>query len=199
MTATNPAVLCAVGEMAALLEDAQFTLGEGPSQEAFVTGRPVAEDQFAAAAPTRWPALARLARDAEIEGIFAFPLQIGAARSGVLTLYQMAPGSWSQAQQADALIAADVLTHVVLAVQANAPAGVLAEALRDAGSYRAEVHQASGMLSAQAGFTVAEALVRLRSLAYLRDRPIADLALAVIARRLRLGRNGGLEVDWIED
>jgi hypothetical protein len=186
LTATNVAALCASGDHYAALEEAQFTLGEGPSREAFLTGQPVLEDQLSSAAPIRWPALAGLVRDARVEGIFAFPLQIGAVRTGVLTLYQKEQAAWSQAQHADALIAADALTHVILSIQAKAPPGALAEALRDVGSYRAEVHQASGMLSAQADISVSEALVRLRSLAYVSERLISDLALAVIARRLRL-------------
>jgi hypothetical protein len=198
VTKTNMTSLCASGEQAAVLEDAQFSLGEGPAWEAFLLGEPVLEEQLSSGSLVRWPALSTLARDAGIEGIFSFPLQIGAARSGVLTLYQRDAGAWSPAQHGDALIAADALIHVILSVQSKEPAGSLARALRDAGSYRAEVHQASGMLSAQSGVSVAEALVLLRGRAYATDQPIALLARAVIARRLRLERSGSLVVDWSE-
>lgn len=198
VTATNMTPLCASGDHSTALEDAQFTLGEGPSCEAFLSGQPVLEGELSAAAD-RWPTFAGRVRDVGVEGIFAFPLQIGAARSGVLTLYQMDPGALSASQHDDALIAADVLTHVILSLQAEAPAGALAHALKDAGSYRAEVHQASGMLAAQVDISVSEALVRLRSLAYVSERRLSDLASAVIVRRLRLHRSGSLDIDWIED
>jgi hypothetical protein len=199
LTGPTMSSLCASGERSRELEDGQFTLGEGPSCEAFLSGRPVLEEEMTSTGSVRWPALAGLMRDTGIVGIFAFPLQIGAARSGVLTLYQDHPGSWSKEQHGDALIAADALTHVILSLQANAPSGELAEALRDAGAYRAEIHQASGVLSVQAGISVAEALVRLRSLSYVSGRGMSELALAVIAHRLRLKPSVSLEVDWSED
>ena len=52
-------------------------------------------------------------------------------------------------------------------------------------TYRAEVHQATGMISVQLGVPTAEALVRLRAHAYSRDRLIDDVAADVVARRLR--------------
>lgn len=202
MTQTNTACLCASDEHVASMEDLQFTLGEGPSRDAFATGHPILEGHLAQALPVRWPALTSLVLGAGFEALFAFPLQIGAASIGTLSLYQRSASSLSSIQHADAVIAADVLTHVILSLQAHAPAGTLAVALKDAGSYRAEIHQASGMLSEQLHVSVAEALVRLRSHAYATCRPIAELSSAVVARRLRLDRHvrrGALEVKWIEE
>jgi AmiR/NasT family two-component response regulator len=45
---------------------------------------------------------------------------------------------------------------------------------------RAEVHQATGVISVQAGAGMAEALVRLRARAFATERPIADLARQVL-------------------
>ena len=42
------------------------------------------------------------------------------------------------------------------------------------------------MVSVQLGVGLAEALVRLRAHAYAGDRPLADVAADVVARRLRL-------------
>jgi len=50
---------------------------------------------------------------------------------------------------------------------------------------RAVVHQAAGMISVQLDVDVAEALLRLRARAYALDRPMADVAADVVARRLR--------------
>ncbi|MFD0630267.1 ANTAR domain-containing protein [Catenulispora yoronensis] len=52
-------------------------------------------------------------------------------------------------------------------------------------TYRAEVHQATGMISVQLGVSLAEALVRLRAHAWAADRLLADVAADVVARRLR--------------
>jgi hypothetical protein len=42
------------------------------------------------------------------------------------------------------------------------------------------------MVSAQLGLGLAEALVLLRARAYAQDRPLADVAADVVARRMRL-------------
>ena len=114
MDGTDMSAICVVDERAARLDDLQFTLGSGPTYDAFESGQPVLDDEMNAPSHTRWPELSEFARDAGINGIFAFPLQIGAARTGVLTAYQLDARSWSSDQHADALMAADALTHVIL-------------------------------------------------------------------------------------
>jgi ANTAR domain-containing protein len=52
--------------------------------------------------------------------------------------------------------------------------------------HRAEVDQATGMLTVQLGVTAAEAYARLRAYAYAQDRRLADVAGDIVARRLRL-------------
>jgi len=49
------------------------------------------------------------------------------------------------------------------------------------------VHNAAGIVSAQEGISVPEALIRLRAFAFSSDRRLADVARGVIAGRLRLG------------
>ncbi|WP_425242040.1 ANTAR domain-containing protein [Trebonia sp.] len=48
------------------------------------------------------------------------------------------------------------------------------------------MHNAAGILSAQRGISVTEALIRLRAHAFSSDRLLADVAQDVIARTLRL-------------
>ena len=47
------------------------------------------------------------------------------------------------------------------------------------------VHQASGMVAAQLGASIAEGLIRLRAYAFANDRTLTEVAEAVVARRLR--------------
>jgi hypothetical protein len=49
---------------------------------------------------------------------------------------------------------------------------------------RAEVHQATGMISVQAGVPLGQALVLLRAHAYATDRPVAAVARGVLAGSL---------------
>jgi hypothetical protein len=61
----------------------------------------------------------------------------------------------------------------------------------DLALHRAEIDQATGMLTVQLGVPVAEAFARLRAYAYSQDRRLADVAGDIVARRIRLGRDPG--------
>ncbi len=50
----------------------------------------------------------------------------------------------------------------------------------------AEVHQATGMLTAQLGVSATAAIARLRAHAAITHRPLIDVSRDIIARRLRL-------------
>jgi AmiR/NasT family two-component response regulator len=52
--------------------------------------------------------------------------------------------------------------------------------------HRAEIDQATGMLTEQLGTGIADAFVRLRAYAYANDRRLSDVARDIVARRLRL-------------
>jgi len=57
--------------------------------------------------------------------------------------------------------------------------------------HRAEIDQATGMLTVQLGVPAGEAFARLRAYAYSQDRRLADVAGDIVARRLRLHRDPG--------
>ena len=61
--------------------------------------------------------------------------------------------------------------------------------------HRAEIDQATGMVSVQLGVAVGEAFVRLRAYAYAQDRRLGEVARDVVARRLRLSLDGDLPQD----
>jgi len=60
---------------------------------------------------------------------------------------------------------------------------------RDLAVHRAEIDQATGMLTVQLDVSAAEAFARLRAYAYSQDRRLADVAGDIVARRLRLPRD----------
>ncbi len=119
--------------------------------------------------------------------MFAFPLQVGAARMGALTLHEDRAGPLGDDTYGDSLVMAEIVTLAFLAMQSGVPDGALADELRN-GGYRAEVHQASGMVSVQLDVTVGEALVRLRARAMADNTTVAHLAARVISRQLRFKR-----------
>jgi hypothetical protein len=187
MSGRNSGPVCSSSRRTGVLEDLQFSLGEGPGQEAFARGEPVGEPDLAHALADRWPNFCPPALAAGTRGVFAFPLLAGTSRIGVLTVYQDTAGRLSDEQATDSVVVADLVARSVLATQSRSEPDVLADELIDAGAHRAEVHQASGMLAVQLGVGIAEALVRLRAHAFATDRPVTDVAADIVARRLSLG------------
>ena len=169
-----------------LIEDLQFSLGEGPCVDAFRQDRPVLEPDLADPVVARWLAFAPPALEAGVRAVFGFPLQVGAVRLGALNLYCDQPRELTEDQHADALVMADVAAQALLIMQSHAPPGVLAAELEAGSNFQYVVHQASGMVAAQLEVSVAQALIRLRGHAFGHGRPLKDVAQDVIARRLRL-------------
>jgi len=177
--------VCSSNEVSALIEDLQYTVGEGPCIDAYEQDRPILEEDLAGSGAARWVAFTPGAVAAGAGAIFGFPLHAGAVRLGALNLYRNRPGPLLDDQHADALVLAGVAARAVLSMQAGAAPGALGPALESGADFRLVVYQASGMVSAQLEVGVGEALVRLRAHAYASQRPLTEVAEDVVARRLR--------------
>jgi hypothetical protein len=178
--------ICVSDSSIAELEDLQFTIGQGPCRDAYLSGQSVHAPRLDESAFVRWPPFVDLARSSGIGAVFAFPLQARGANVGVLTLYQRAEGGLSGAQHDDSLAISKVLTETVLSLQEGAPPGVLAPGLDVAVAYRAEIYQASGMVAVQLQIHPSEALVRIRGHAFAHDLSVGVVAAEIVAHRLRL-------------
>ena len=179
--------LCSSDEVSELIEELQYTLGEGPCVDAYQQDKIVAEPDLADPQTRRWFAFTPPVLEAGVRAVFGFPLRVGTVRLGALNLYRDQPGELTTEQHADALVLADVTANWVLDAQAGAPSGLVAEQLEASADFHFAVHNAAGIVSVQEGISVTEALIRLRAFAYSNDRPLADVAQDVIAHRLRLG------------
>jgi GAF domain-containing protein len=182
--------VCTTNEVSDLIEQLQFELGEGPCVDACKEDRPVLEPDLAAPRVPRWLAFREPAVKAGVRAIFGFPLEVGAIRLGALNLYCDRPGPLSYEQHADALVMADIVAQSLLAIQANAPPGKLAAELEAGADFHYVVHQASGMVAAQLDVSVGQALIRLRAYAFGHDRPLAEVAKDIVARRFRFDSDG---------
>ncbi len=179
----------ATNEVSEQLAELEVTLGEGPCRDASTSGGPVLASELAQGqAVRRWPVFAPAACQAGAAAIFAFPLQVGAIRAGVMGLYRERPGSLSAFQLGDALVFADTATLLLLDAQdqARGDLGPQTGQPADLTMHRAEIDQATGMLTEQLGVGIADAFVRLRAHAYVNDLRLADVARDIVARRLRL-------------
>lgn len=168
---------------AAELEQAQYTLGEGPGVTAFARGGGVLVEDVAVARP-RWPAFVEVAERAGVGAMFAFPLQVGAIRLGTLDLYSRRPGGLRPEEVTDAMVLAD-LAATVLLHQFDVAHRSGRDAPRPATSYQ-DVNIATGMLAAQLRVSLDDAFARLRAHAYSEGRSVVDVARDVVAWRIDL-------------
>ena len=168
------------------LEELQFSLGEGPCIDAFASRRVVLEPDLGHGGSSRWLAYAPAAHAQGVGAVFAFPLQVGAARLGVMDVYREGPGPLSDESLAQALTFAEVAVETLLDAQGKAVVGQAAEGLDHALESQYVIYQAQGMTMVDLGVPLVDALARLRAHAYAQERPLGEIARDIVAGRLRL-------------
>ncbi|MEV0123087.1 ANTAR domain-containing protein [Streptomyces sp. NPDC050703] len=168
-------------DISARLEDAQFTLGQGPGMDRECEPAPCRIPDLDADTAQRWPEFADAARTLGVEAVFTWPIRSGTVRFGSLTGYRTAPGPLTPQQEMDGLRVADALTGRLLAWRPGEEAA--ADGTGQAGAvelHRAELHQATGVLSYRLGVSVAEALIRIRARAFASGRPLSETAQEIL-------------------
>ncbi len=180
------AIVTSSSERVRLVEELEFSLGEGPGRDAFLTSRPVLTPDLARAVG-RWPGYAPAACAAGSHAVFAFPMHVGAMRFGVLSLHMSRSRSLTPHEIATSLRVTDLATDMVLDcfpfvtdLGASELPQLGVDRLRD------QVYQAQGMVMVQLGVSLPEALARLRAHAFASDQDLADLAADVLAARVHL-------------
>lgn len=181
---------CASDAVAARLDEIQFDLGEGPGWEAVRTGQPVAQPDLEHTTEPRWPAATAAMRETGAGAVFSFPMRLVTLSVGVVTLYTTGRGPFEPRAGRRALALAEVAARELLRralrraeEESRSAADPDGEAAQTTGAYsRREVHQATGMLAAQTGAGVDDALLILRGRAYAAGRTVRTLADDVIAR-----------------
>ena len=74
--------LATTDEVSQLIEELQYTLGEGPCVDAYQQGRVVTEPDLAGPVTRRWFAFTPPALEAGVRAVFGFPLRVGTVRLG---------------------------------------------------------------------------------------------------------------------
>ena len=172
----------ASGPTSVLVEELQFTLGEGPCITAYESRNPVLVPDLSALADTTWPGYAPAAHQHGVRAVFAFPLLVGGARLGALDVYRDHTGQLSQPAMSRALTFADVAMQRLL--EAGQYVGGVSALFADGPGTRLEVYQAQGMVMIQLGVGPEEALARLRAYAYAHERRLSDVADDIIRREI---------------
>lgn len=179
---TAQSTICASDQTAAMLDEFQFDLGEGPCWQAMHTRRPALHPNIQSEANPAWPEFSSAIRGGGVCAMFAFPLHVNSLEIGAVDLYSSSPGPLTAIQVAQASALADITAWQVLR-------RVLAE--RDDGpelrAYsRREVHQATGMVIAQLNVTAQDASLVLRAHAFSTGRSVREIAHDIVERKLNL-------------
>lgn len=183
-TAQPLEVTGAAGDEIAELE---ATVGEGPVSEALRQNQPVfASDLAGGWSARRWPVFAPAAVAAGVAAVFVIPLTLGAIALGAFEICRDVDGPLSAEELADALLFADTAMALLLGGSA-VPVGLDGGELWGSEPERrwGVVHQATGMVSVQLDTDLGEAFLRLRAHAYLSGLRLSEVAVEVVARRLR--------------
>lgn len=188
LTRDNRGSVCAHGALGSRGEDLQQSLGEGPSVDAFESGELVEVTDLASDSGTRWLIFSAQMADAGAGSLASFPLRIGGARFGALTLYRSARGELSADQIADGYVIAQLAAHLLVAEQARTGGDLVISDIETGFARMAQIHQATGIIMAQLSMGAEDALARLRGAAYAAQRSVRDLARDVVAGTVVLSR-----------
>ena len=179
-----PRLVAASDEATTALDEIQLATGEGPGIEAAATARPVLVTDLRGPHAARWPIFAAAAESRGVRAVFGFPLQVGAVGLGAFDVYQDRSGPLTAEGLNWSLTFAEIAVGTLLDGQSAAPGEAPAAGLDEALRYRAELYQAQGMVMIQLGSNLTDALARMRAYAFAQDQPLAEVATAVVARRL---------------
>jgi hypothetical protein len=183
----STAAAAASDEEIGRLEELQFVLGEGPTGDAYASGRPVLVADLALS-DGRWLRFAAAASAEHIGAVHAFPLQLGAVRLGVLTCYSTTSRTLGPLELASCLTFAETARDLLLNTMAEGAHG--AGDVQQALQIRSEVYQAQGMLMVDLGVSLGDALVRLRAMAYGEGLDVNSVAADLVNRRRPLPSRG---------
>ena len=172
----NQLATASSGQPARDAQDLEYVLGEGPARDAVRELGPVTAAGPALTA--RWPGYGPAVAALGIAQVVAVPLTTPGACIGALAVFDPVAGAKSTpifTRIADALARSVFLGR-------DAVPGLFGGI-----DYRAEVHQAAGMVAVQLDCRVADALELVKARAFADGRPIGDVARDIVGGQLRLG------------
>jgi hypothetical protein len=187
--------IAASSPVALRVEEIQLDLGEGPGWEALRIGAPVLVPDLETASAPRWPMALNSIRATSVSGLFAFPMCVGPLALGCVDFTVRSMVTLTAADVTGVGTLADAAARRVLrrALSVSENGGLEAPFGRYS---RREIHQATGMIAAQLGLSVADASLILHAHAYAAGRSLQDVAQQVVAKTLDLGQMG---IDSKED
>jgi GAF domain-containing protein len=163
----------------AAIEDVQFSVGEGPCHEAFVTGEQVTVPSLEL--DDRWPRFRQVGLGRGMRSVAVIPMPLAARRIGALSLYRLLPHTWGSEELETAQLLADIASgYVVNANNVDDLQERSEEHLQRALESRDVIGQAKGILMAQHQHTSESAFELLRRASQDQNIKLRELADRII-------------------
>lgn len=174
----QPVTVAASGPLAALVDEDQYSAGEGPCLHSLSTGLVVTVTDMQHEG--RWATYTDAALGHGVRSSLSLPLVVDGENRGALNLYSTRPGAFGPADRDRAqAFAAHTATALTL-VTRQAKQTQLTEQLRAALASRSVIDQAIGILVAQQHCGQREAFARLRGASQRQNRKLRDIAAEVV-------------------
>jgi GAF domain-containing protein len=168
------------------LENLQILVKEGPCLDAVRASGTVRSTDLDDDVD-RWPAFARQARAEGFRAAHAEPVALHAEVVGGLNLFRRVPGPLSDTDQRIAHFLGTAAAIGILHRRAQTNVETVNQQLEHALTSRVVIEQAKGFLAARHALDLDTAFIRLRGHARSRQRPLTEVARAVLDRSLDLG------------
>jgi GAF domain-containing protein len=171
-------VVAASSERTRLLELFQLQSDQGPCVDCFHSGQPVSVTDLPSAG--RWPHFTAAAAEAGFAAVHAVPMRLRTETIGALNFFSAAPGAIDESKLRLGQALADVATIGLLQQRAIHRRDAMTEQLQTALNSRVLIEQAKGVLAERLRMGVDEAFHTLRDAARGQNRPLSELALAIV-------------------
>lgn len=171
-------LMAASDERAEMVELFQVQADEGPCQDCYTRGEPVAAADLLSS-PDAWPTFAPHAVAAGYRSVHAFPLRLRQKVIGALNLFGAEPGLLSEPEARLVQALADIATIGLIQERAIRQRELLTEQLQTALSSRILIEQAKGALAQILGGTPDEAFEWLRSYCRRRGLKLSEVARSI--------------------
>jgi GAF domain-containing protein len=178
-------LVAASTEQARQVQLTQLQNSEGPSHDAFATGRPVHHGDLRDA-HARWPRFTATAVQAGYSSVQALPMRLRRTVLGAVNLFSDTTGQLGDDTIALGQALADAASIGITHQRALARQEVVTEQLRTALDSRILIEQAKGFLTHSLAVDIDEAFTALRTYARKNNRRLTDVADDVVHSRLSL-------------
>jgi len=190
------------GTLSRLLDELQFTYGQGPCLDAVAQRRPVVADDLDAPHEGRWPALTQALLERGIRAVYALPVAVASTPIGALDLFRRSRGRLEGDAMTGGLWAAGLAALPLLDLMTADVDWDHAASGGDgwdqlASLERVEVYQATGMIIDALVVTPADAVVRLRAHAIFQGLTASEVAYQILDRRLIVAAGDWYRTDGV--